>query len=101
MRVIALKTLRDFWDTHPDAREPIQTWLEEVTAAQWRQPADIKAQFASASILKGRRVVFNIKGNDVRLVASVAYRFGALYVKFIGTHAQYDRIDADSVELSP
>lgn len=101
MRVIALKTLRDFWETHPDAREPVQTWLAEVTGAQWHQPADIKAQFASASILKGRRVVFNIKGNDYRLVASVAYQFGALYVKFIGTHSQYDRINADAVEPSP
>lgn len=99
MRVISVKPLREFWEAYPDAQEPIQTWAEEVGAAQWTQPSDIKAQFAHASILKGRRVVFNIKGNDYRLVVSVAYKFGALYVKFIGTHAQYDRIDADSVEL--
>jgi mRNA interferase HigB len=62
-------------------------------------PTDITAQFTTATILKGRRVVFNIKGNDYRLVAAVAYRFGAVYVKFIGTHSEYDRIDADTVEM--
>ena len=63
------------------------------------QPADIKAQFRSASILKNRRVVFNIKGNDYRLVVSVAYKFGAIYIKFIGTHSQYDAVDAETIEL--
>ncbi len=63
------------------------------------QPADVKAQFRSASILKNRRVVFNIKGNDYRLVVSVAYKFGAIYIKFIGTHAQYDAVDAETIEL--
>ncbi len=63
------------------------------------QPVDIKAKYRSASILKNRRVVFNIKGNDYRLVVAVAYRFGAVYIKFIGTHAQYDAIDAETIEL--
>ena len=63
------------------------------------QPADIKAQFRSASILKNGRVVFNIKGNDYRLVVSVAYKFGAIYIKFIGTHSQYDAVDAETIEL--
>lgn len=63
------------------------------------QPADIKAQFRSASIPKNRLVVFNIKGNDYRLVVSVAYKFGAIYIKFIGTHAQYDAVDAETIEL--
>ena len=67
--------------------------------AEWKQPADIKPLFRGAGILKNRRVVFNIKGNDYRLIAAVAYRFGALYVKFIGTHEDYDRVDAETEEL--
>ena len=99
MRVIAVSQLRAFWARHPDAEQPLKAWYEEASNADWRQPADIKAQYRSASILKNRRVVFNIKGNDYRLVVSVAYRFQAVYVKFIGTHAEYDRIDAETVEM--
>ncbi len=65
--------------------------------AKWTQPAKIKAQYRNASILKNRRVVFNIKGNDYRLVVSIAYKFGAIYIKFIGTHKQYDAIDAETI----
>jgi mRNA interferase HigB len=68
-----------------------------VQAAQWAIPADVKAQFCNASILPGRRVVFNIKGNDYRLVVAIAYAFGAAYVKFVGTHAEYDAISAQTV----
>ena len=69
-------------------------------AAEWKRPSDIAAQFTTASVLKSCRVVFNIKGNEYRLVAAVAYRFGAVYVKFVGTHREYDRIDANTVEMS-
>ena len=98
MRVIAVSTLKAFWEQYPDAEVPLKAWLEEAQAAQWQQPADIKAQFSHASILKNRRVVFNIKGNDYRLVVAVAYRFQALYIKFVGTHQQYDAIDVLTVE---
>ncbi|HEX7917211.1 type II toxin-antitoxin system HigB family toxin [Rudaea sp.] len=98
MRLIALKSLREFWARHPQAEQPLRAWADEVRQARWKRPADIKAQFASASILKSRRVVFNIKGNDYRVVTAVAYRFQAVYVKFVGTHAEYDEIDADEVE---
>lgn len=98
MRIVAVSYLRDFWDRHPDAEQPLKSWADEVKKAIWSQPADIKAQFRSASILKNRRVVFNIKGNDYRLVAAVAYRYQAVYVKFIGTHAEYDAVDATTVE---
>lgn len=98
MRIVALKTLRDFWARHPDAEQPLRAWHDEVNRAQWRAPADIKQQFRSASILKGRRVVFNIKGNEYRLVAALAYNTDVVFVKFIGTHAEYDRIDAETVE---
>ena len=99
MRVIAVSTLRQFWDKHPDAEQPIKAWVDEVAKAQWTQPAEIKAQYRSASVLKSRRVVFNIKGNDYRLIVAVAFRLGIVYVKFIGTHADYDKVDAETVEM--
>ena len=99
MRVIAVSHLRAFWEKHAEAEQPLRAWVKAVGAVQWKRPSDITLQFTTASVLKSRRVVFNIKGNDYRLVAAVAYRFGAVYVKFIGTHREYDRIDADTVEM--
>ena len=99
MRVIAIKYLRDFWEKHPEAEQPLKAWLDEARAAAWSTPHEIKAQYRSASILRNRRVVFNIKGNDYRLVAAVAFQFGAVYIKFIGTHKQYDAIDAEVIEM--
>lgn len=98
MRIIAIKVLREFWLRRPDAEQALRTWHEEVSRAQWSSPAEIKAQYAHASILKERRVVFNIKGNDFRLVASVAYQTKIVFVKFVGSHAEYDRIDAETIE---
>jgi mRNA interferase HigB len=99
MRIIAVSQLRAFWENNQDAEEPLKSWVDEVKKARWHQPADIKDQYRSASALKNRRVVFNIKGNDYRLLVSVAYRFQAVYVKFVGTHAAYDGIDAETVEM--
>jgi len=99
MRVIAVKTLRTFWVKRPDAEQPLLAWYDEASKAIWRQPSDIKSHYANASILKNRRVVFNIKGNDYRLIVSVAYKVGVVYVKFVGTHRQYDAIDAETVEM--
>lgn len=99
MRVIAVKTLRTFWVKHPDAEQPLLAWYDEASKATWRQPSDIKARYASASILKNRRVVFNIRGNDYRSIVAVAYRVGVVYVKFVGTHRQYDVVDAETVEM--
>lgn len=100
MRVIAVKTLRDFWANFPDSEQALLAWFDEASKATWTQPADIKAHYANASILKNRRVVFNIKGNDYRLVVAVAYKLGIVYVKFIGTHKHYDAIDAETVEMN-
>lgn len=99
MKIVAIKILREFWTLHPNAEQHLKAWVDEVKRATWTQPVDIKAKYRSASILKNRRVVFNIKGNDYRLVVAVAYRFGAVYIKFIGTHTQYDAIDAETIEL--
>jgi mRNA interferase HigB len=90
--------LRSVDERHPDAEQPLRAWHDAVSRAQWQAPADVKAQFGTASILKGRRAVFNIKGNDYRLVAALAYHTGLVFIKFVGTHAEYDRIDAETVE---
>lgn len=99
MKIIATKILREFWVIHPDAEQHLKAWIDEAKKATWTQPSDIKETYRHASILKNRRVIFNIKGNKYRLIIAVAYRFGAVYIKFIGTHAQYDSINAETIEL--
>lgn len=98
MRVIAVSTLWAFWERFPDAEQPLKAWCEEAKCAAWIQPADIKAQYRSASVLKNRRVVFNVKGNDYRLIVAVAYKLQIVYVKFVGTHKEYDAVDAETIE---
>lgn len=99
MRIIAIKTLRDFWECHPNAKAPLEAWIDEVKHADWKDAHDIKARYPRASILGNKRVVFDIKGNDYRLIVSVAYFLGAVYIKFVGTHAEYDKINAETVEM--
>jgi mRNA interferase HigB len=79
------------------ARSQYQAWLDIVTRATWRNPEDVKASYPKASILKAGRVVFNIKGNDYRLIAAVQYRAGVIAIRFFGSHAEYDRIDTETV----
>ncbi len=99
MRIIAKRTLREFWQLsqYQDAKAPLEAWHAEVLKAAWKTPQEIKAQFRSASILKGNRVVFNIGGNKYRLIVAVDYSRQACFVKFIGTHKQYDEVDAETV----
>ena len=97
MRVIAVSNLREFWATHADAEQPLKAWFEEVQAAQWQTPAEIKSQYRSASILKGGRVVFNIAGNKHRLVVVVLFNSQTVLIKFVGTHNEYNKIDAQTV----
>ncbi|WP_297846485.1 type II toxin-antitoxin system HigB family toxin [Pseudomonas sp.] len=99
MRIIAISQLKTFWEDYPDSEQSFLAWIDETKKTTWTNPAEIKNQFRNASILKSRRVVFNIKSNDYRLVVAIAYRFGALYIKFVGTHRQYDAINADTVEM--
>ncbi len=99
MRIIAISHLRQFYEAHPDAEQSLKAWVESARQAHWSTPADIKAQYRNASILKNRRVVFNIKGNDYRLIVAVAYQIGIVYVKFVGTHADYDKVDAETIEM--
>src|SRR5690606_33568154 len=100
MRAIAVSTLRAFWERHPDAEQPLKAWYEEATTATWTQPADSKAPYCSASVPKSRRVISDIKGNDYRLIVAVAYKLQIVYVKFVGTHKEYDAVDAETVEMA-
>ena len=100
MRVIALSTLKEFWKGEPkygDAEKPTLAWFRDVVAADWSKPSDVKAQFGSASILKDGRVVFNIAGNKYRIVVWINYAYKVAYIRFIGTHGQYDAIDAQTI----
>ena len=100
MRVIALSTLKAFWQhdsTNEDAREPTLTWYRHAVAADWASPAEVKADFGNSSILRDGRVVFNIAGNKYRLVVWINYAYRVVYIRFIGTHAEYDRIDAQKL----
>lgn len=98
MRIISIKLLQNFWSVHADAEQPLRAWYTEASHANWKSPQDVKAVYASASILQNNRVCFNIKGNEYRLIVAMAYQYGAGYVKFIGTHAAYDKIDAHTVD---
>lgn len=98
MRVVKRKPLLDFAAKYPNAKAPLEAWYHEVKAANWRHTADVKAKFGSADVVANNRVVFDIGGNKYRLIAKIAYRVGVVYIKFIGTHKEYDRIDAATVD---
>lgn len=99
MRIIALRTLRLFWQQpgRGDSEQPLRAWHRVAERADWESPAAVKAQFGSASIVAGNRVVFNIAGNKYRLVVRINYPYKVVYVRFVGTHPEYDRIDAANV----
>lgn len=94
MRVISRKTLKDFWEKHADSQQPLKAWFHETKHADWKTFNDIKARYRSADLLPGNRVVFNIKGNTYRLIVRIHFNTGIAFVRFIGTHAAYDKIDA-------
>lgn len=98
MRVISLAKLKAFYTEHPDAGQALKAWYDEARKASWETPQQIKDQYRSASFVGQNRVVFNIHGNKYRLVVAVAYKFGAVYIKFAGTHKDYDKIDVESVD---
>lgn len=97
MRVISRKALRDFWQSCPDAEQPLRAWYEEARSANWRAPADIRRQYRTASFVGPNRVVFNVGGNKHRLVVVVRYGIQRVYVRFVGTHRQNDRIAVSEV----
>lgn len=97
MRVFSKKILRDYWEKHAAAKAGLQAWYEDALRVEWQSPTDIKRTYANASILVDNRVVFNIQGNAYCLVVKIHYDLGFVYVRFVGTHAEYDRIDAETV----
>jgi mRNA interferase HigB len=99
MRIISRKTLKAFWEKAPyrDAEQPLKAWFAESKKAKWSKPQDIKDHYRSASFVGRDRVVFNIGGNKYRLVAAVKYEFGIVYIRFIGTHKLYGRIEVEEV----
>lgn len=96
-RIIAKRTLREFWNKHPDSEQYLKTWYLTAKHADWNSPNDIKKFYANASILKNGRVVFNIKGNDYRLIVKFNYQRHWAFIRFIGTHSEYDKIDANNI----
>ena len=97
MRIIKQKTLKDFWEKHTNSEQALKAWYYEASHASWSSFADIKAKFHSADVLPGNRVVFNIKGNSYRLVVQIHYNTKVVYIRFVGTHAEYDKINAETI----
>jgi mRNA interferase HigB len=93
VRIIAKRTLRNFWNRHPKAKGPLESWHQEVARADWAGPSAVKAKFRSASVLQGNRAVFNIAGNQYRLIVKINYPYRIVYIRFIGTHTDYDTFD--------
>jgi mRNA interferase HigB len=99
MQVIARRTLKEFWERHPQAERPIRAWFAVVSKAHWTGPGDVKRQFGTTVDFVGdNRLIFDLGGNKVRLIVHVSYAFGRVLVKFVGTHAEYGRIDPESVK---
>lgn len=98
MRIIALGKLREFWELPPyhDAEQPLRAWYDDARQANWTSPQSIKEEYRNASIISDNRVVFNIKGNDYRLVVKIHYNRGIVYIRFVGTHKHYDNIDSEN-----
>jgi mRNA interferase HigB len=96
-RIIAKSTLREFWSNHADSEQYLKTWYDTAKSAQWLTPNDVKQTYINASILKDSRVVFNIKGNSYRLIVKFNYEKQWAFIGFIGTHAEYDKVDANII----
>lgn len=98
MQIIAKRTLREFWERHPLAETPLRSWYALAAAATWSGPADIKTMFgATVDFVSDNRLIFDIGGNKFRLIVHVAYGYGRVLVKFVGTHKDYDKIDPRTV----
>jgi mRNA interferase HigB len=97
MRVIAVKTLKDFYKEFPEAEQALLAWYEEVVIAEWDNPNELKEQYRNASVLNDKRVIFNIRGNSYRLIVDIEYRLKIVFIVWFGTHKEYDEIDAKKV----
>jgi len=99
MRVVAIKTIKVFWSKlkYKDSEQSLKAWLYEVKKEQWKSSSDVKKKYRNASILSSDRIIFNIKGNKYRLIVAVKYDFKIVFIRFIGTHKEYDKIDAKNI----
>lgn len=97
MRIIAKKILREFWTKHSDCEEQLKSWYQETESITWENPNDVKRDYPSASILGDNRIVFNIKGNRYRIIIKINYDYQMIWIRFIGTHAEYDKVDANKI----
>ncbi|WP_309733997.1 type II toxin-antitoxin system HigB family toxin [Chamaesiphon sp. OTE_75_metabat_556] len=100
MRILTKRTLREFWESSPqyaDAEDPLKSWYREAKQAIWLTPADVKEQYRNASILKNNRTVFNIAGNKYRLVVEINYALQIIFIRFVGTHQDYDAVDVETI----
>jgi mRNA interferase HigB len=97
MRIISRKALKDFWACHTQAEKPLKNWFEEASQATWKTSQDIKTLYRSADFVLGNRVIFNIGGNKYRLIVKINYSYGVVYIRFIGTHTEYDKINAETI----
>lgn len=98
MRIISRSSLAKFWEKYPDSEQPLKAWYDEAKNAAWKTPNDLKRQFHNVSLISGKRVVFNIKGNDYRLITDMEFNIGLIFIVWIGTHKQYDIIDARKIK---
>jgi len=96
-RIFAKSTLREFWEIHPESEQHLKTWYDTAVNSDWRNPVDVKHTFSTASILKNSRIVFNIKGNSYRLITKFNFEKQWIFIRFIGTHDEYDKIDANTI----
>ena len=97
MRVIAKKILREFWEKHNDCEQQLKAWYQEVEKAKWNNLNELKLEYPNASILENNRVCFNIKGNNYRLIVKINFPYQMVWIRFIGTHAEYDKINANQI----
>ena len=97
LRVIAKKILREFWEKHSDCEQQLKSWYQEADKGTWKSLNELKSEYPSASVLEDNRVCFNIKGNNYRLIVKINFYYQMMWIRFIGTHAQYDKIDANKI----
>ena len=97
MRIIARRTLREYWEKHPTAEQSLKSWFKEASVASWSTPNDVKLRYRHASFLPNNRVVFNIGGNKYRLIVQINYDFKIVYIRFVGSHAAYNKVDAEAI----
>ncbi len=97
MRVISIKILREFWEIHSECQQQLKSWFQETSNAEWKNPNEIKLEYPSASLLGNNRVVFNIKGNHYRIIVKINFEYKMVWIRFVGTHSEYDKIDANKI----